>query len=189
MFLPWTMDFEHYKHNPLLIFETQRLTVRRYNKNDAADFYSFSGNEDVMRYIRPVISRVESDRFLEANIKLYEDYPYTGRWAAFEKATGSFIGSFSILVMDAEKNKMHIGYALLPRFWGKGYASELLKKGIRYFFNNHAASELYAITQIPNTASQNVLLKAGFTQTGILSEKEPDAWLYTFERKKLPADE
>jgi len=179
----------NHKHIPLLIFETQRLSIRRYNNYDADDFYNFSGNEEVMRYIRPVISREESDKFLAENIRLYDVYPGTGRWAAFEKSTGDYVGSFSILVMDAEKNFLHIGYALLPQHWGKGYASEMLKTGMRYFFQTHSATELYAITQVPNVASQNVLLKAGFTKAGTLAEREDGAWLYIFTKQQLADNE
>jgi ribosomal-protein-alanine N-acetyltransferase len=182
---PWTI--KEPKPYTLLIFETERLTVRQYHQNDADDFFRFSGNSDVMRYIRPVISRGESDSFLLENIKLYDTYPGTGRWAALEKATGGYVGSFSILVMDAEKNQLHIGYALLPEYWGKGYATELLKTGISYFFANHKGDELFAITQIPNTASQHVLLKAGFTYKGVL-EREHDAWLYSLTRTQYAAN-
>jgi ribosomal-protein-alanine N-acetyltransferase len=173
----------------LRIFETQRLTVRRYTINDKDIFYLFSGNEEVMRYIRPVITKAESDQFLADNIQLYNTYPHTGRWAAFEKASGSFVGSFSILVMDAGNNKLHIGYALLPQYWGKGYATELLKQGMAYFFDKHTATELYAITQLPNIASQRVLLKAGFRQTGTLTEREHEALVFTFCKDELLKDE
>ena len=181
--------FSFLKNNPLLIFETKRLAVRRYTSADADDFFRFSGNEEVMRFIRPVISRPESDKFLQANIQLYTAQPNTGRWAVFEKAMGGYIGSFSILVMEGEVNKLHIGYALLPEYWGRGYASELLKTGMHYFFDNHRADELFAITEIPNTASQNVLLKAGFRQTGVLHEGTHRAWVYSFARKELPVYE
>ncbi len=170
----------------MLIFETQRLLVRRYTSEDADNFFRFSGNAEVMRYIRPVIPRQESDTFLEANIKLYDAYPNTGRWAAIDKADGRYIGSFSILTMDGNEKKLHIGYALLPEYWGKGFASELLKTGMRYFFTHHQPDILYAITEIPNTASQNVLIKAGFKQTGTLNEEGKTALVYSFNREALP---
>jgi ribosomal-protein-alanine N-acetyltransferase len=173
----------------LYIFDTQRLIVRRYSLDDAAYFHSFTGNAEVMRYIRPVISRGESDVFLNENIRLYDANPGCGRWAVFEKASGSFIGSFSILVLEADKNKFHIGYALLPAFWGLGYASELLQKGVTYFFSQHKCNELYAITQIPNTASQNVLLKAGFKKADIDMEREKAAWCYIINRPEIANNE
>lgn len=176
------------KNTNLLIFETQRLLVRRYTSADADSFFRFCGSEDVMRYIRPVISRQESDTFLAANIQLYDAYPNTGRWAAFERASGEYVGSFSVLTMEGAETRFHIGYALLPQYWGKGFASELLAAGMRYFFNAHNQQTLFAITEVPNTASQNVLLKAGFSQTGILDEGGKTALVYSFNREDLPAN-
>ena len=46
------------------IFETERLLVRTYSEGDQEDFFLLNGNEDVMRYIRPVKSREECDEFL-----------------------------------------------------------------------------------------------------------------------------
>jgi RimJ/RimL family protein N-acetyltransferase len=187
---PWAMgraQNQTNQHN-LLIFQTQRLTVRRYTMDDAGDFFRFSGDEQVMRYIRPAIGRQESDKFLAENIQMYQTYPNAGRWAVLQKFTGHYVGSFSILVMDADSSQMHIGYALLPQYWGLGYATELLKTGIQYFFNKHKADELFAITQIPNTQSQNVLLKAGFTHLGVLP-RQHDAWLYRLTRQQATHNE
>jgi len=166
----------------LFIFETERLQVRRYSLDDCDRFFQLSGNEEVMRYIRPIITKADSDKSLVQNIQQYTLVPNTGRWAVFEKDTGSFVGSFSILLMDSDKDKLHIGYALLPQFWGKGLASEVLRHGINYFFNNHTAATLYAITERPNTSSQKVLLKCGFTYQLTQQEGEKQVFIYTFNR-------
>ncbi len=168
----------------MLIFETERLIVRQYNLQDAGIFFLLNSNEEVMRYIRPVVSKEDSYKFLVQNIWQYADYPKTGRWAVTEKTSNCFVGSFSLLVMDNDKNKLHIGYALLPDFWGRGYASELLKQGIGYFFNNHPFDQLYAITEIHNVPSQKVLLKAGFLQTKSANEGEKEIYIYTINREE-----
>ncbi len=167
------------------IFETNRLTVRQYNLQDDDLFYRLSSNEDVMRYIRPIVSKEDSDKLLEQNVQLYLSRPNTGRWAMFEKATGDFIGSFSILAMDSDSSKLHIGYALLPQFWGKGYASEVLQQGIYFFFYRHPANILYAITEEPNIASQKVLLKCGFACNNRQKEKEKDLLVYVLHRNAV----
>ena len=166
----------------MFIFETGRLQVRRYSLDDCDRFFQLSGNEEVMRYIRPVITKADSDKSLVQNIQQYTLVPNTGRWAVFEKGTGSFVGSFSILVMETDRNKLHIGYALLPQFWGRGLASELLRQGIAYFFSNHKACTLYAITEQPNTTSQKVLLKCGFTYHITQKEGEKEVFIYTLNR-------
>lgn len=164
------------------IFETERLTVRRYNLRDDGLFYQLSGNEEVMRYIRPVVSKEDSDKSLALNLQLYVTNPNTGRWAVAEKASGNFVGSFSVLAMDTDNTKLHIGYALLPQFWGRGYASELLRHGIPFFFKHHSSSILYAITEEPNILSQKVLMKCGFIFHERLKEKEKDLLFYALHK-------
>lgn len=164
------------------LFETGRLVVRQYTLQDEEYFYQFSSNEDVMRYIRPVVNREESARLLTLNMQLYLSRPNTGRWAIFNKATGSYMGSFSILEMDIDKTKLHIGYALLPQFWGMGYATEVLEQGITFFFANHAAQLVYAITEDGNIASQKVLLKCGFVYQGCQKDKGKELMIFTLQR-------
>lgn len=167
---------------PYFIFETERLAIRQYTPQDDVLLYSLSSNEDVMRYIRPVVNKTDSDKVLAQNIQLYLSKANTGRWAVFEKASRCYVGSFSILVMDTDPSKMHIGYALLPDFWGKGYASELLRRGITFFFASHADDNLYAITEEPNIASQKVLLKCGFTPNNTQMENEKKLLIYILRR-------
>lgn len=164
------------------LFETERLIVRQYTLKDEEYFYQFSSNEDVMRYIRPVVNREESTRLLALNMQLYLSRPNTGRWAIFSKATGSYMGSFSILEMDADTTRLHIGYALLPQYWGMGYATEVLRQGVAYFFATHAAQMVYAITEDGNTASQNVLYKCGFECQGRQKEKDKQLLIFTLQR-------
>jgi ribosomal-protein-alanine N-acetyltransferase len=148
---------------PYVIFKTERLTVRRYTESDRDNFHSLSGDEDVMRYIRPVQTREQSDSFLEENILFYDDYPMMGRWAVEEKKSGKFVGSFAVIFIP-KTNIIQLGYSLLKQEWGKGYATELTRAGLKYVFNSMELPLIYAITEIDNIASQKVLLKAGFVE-------------------------
>jgi RimJ/RimL family protein N-acetyltransferase len=146
----------------LEIFETEALLVRQFTSADTEDFFLLNSNEQVMRYIRPVKSRVDSDIFLNENLRHYEEYPGTGRWAVVEKSSGDIIGIFSILFLEQGTGKLHIGYALLPAYWGRGYATILLKAGLDHFFRHNEGEALYALTRKENVASEKVLLKCGF---------------------------
>ena len=70
-----------------------------------------------------------------------------------------------MLYLSGEDN-FHLGYALMPNAWGKGFATELVKAGAPYFFEQTGKHELFAITSSGNTASQQVLLKSGFHRKG-----------------------
>ena len=153
-----------------MIFETERLLVRHYVfDTDRENFYLLNGDEEVMRYIRPVKTRDECDIFLQEIIAKGSETPSMGRWAAIEKETGNFIGSFAIIPIE-ETGTFQLGYALLKKFWGKGFASGLTEAGLRYYFSSTKAEEVYAITEEANTVSQKVLLKNGFVPDGTREE-------------------
>ena len=169
-----------------LIFETKRLIVRQYNfEIDAENFYLLNGDEEVMRYIRPVKTREECDIFLKEIITNAEANPGIGRWAAIEKESEIFIGSFAIIPIENTED-IQLGYALLKKHWGKGFASELTMAGIEYYFSTTSAEKIYALAEIPNTASHRVLLKNGFVPDGIRKEgdKELQQFIYSFKRKQ-----
>ena len=152
-----------------IIFETDRLIVRRYTETDNDNFYSLAGNEDVMRYIRPIQTREESDKFLLENISFYNEHPLMGRWAVDEKISKKFVGSFAVIFIP-KSDKIQLGYSLTKEEWGKGYATELTKKGLKYVFEVMKLPLIYAVTEKENRASQNVLLKAGFKQESTYNE-------------------
>src|SRR6185369_7847073 len=138
----------------MIIFETERLIVRFYNKNDKDNFFLVNGDEDVMRYIRPVKSREEADKFFDETLAGYRDTPSLGRWAVNEKSSGDFVGSFAILPVPQETELIQLGYALLKDHWGKGFATELTIEGLRHAFETMKLEEIYGLTQKANLNSQ-----------------------------------
>jgi [ribosomal protein S5]-alanine N-acetyltransferase len=144
-----------------MVFETERLTVRLINDKDHELFFLLQGDPAVMRFIRPIKTREESDAAL--NEMLASGEPEEGgRWMVEEKTGGGFVGTFAIIPVPYDTTKIQLGYALLPGSWGKGYATELTKAGLDFFWKSSNRNEIYAITETPNIASQKVLLKAGF---------------------------
>ncbi len=157
-----------------LVFQTLRLTVRRYTADDYDNYFSLHGNADVMKYIRPAQTREESDAKFEETILHLPPHEYLGRWAVEEKASGKFIGSFVITPIPNDEEKIQLGYSFLPEEWGKGYATEVAKAGVEYFHTRTPLMVLYAVTETANTASEKVLRKAGFQsfETKMEGEKE-----------------
>ena len=153
----------------MVVFETERMIVKRFRAGDEDLFFQINGDETVVHFIRPVKSRAESDAFLAENIRFYQDGSTLGRYAVFEKQSGAFLGTFSYLYMSGDAD-FHLGYALVPEAWGKGYATELVQSGIPYFFANTNKPAVFAITSAGNIASQKVLLKAGFQHKGQVEE-------------------
>jgi ribosomal-protein-alanine N-acetyltransferase len=152
----------------MIIFETDRLIIRRYTLEDEENFFKLNGDPELMRYIRAARDRIECALFLRRNIVYYQQRPLMGRWAMDEKATGAFVGSFAIIPVesaDAKRNhEIQLGYALLKDHWGKGFATESTLAGRQYAFDVMKLQQIVAITEAENTASQKVLLRCGFQQ-------------------------
>jgi ribosomal-protein-alanine N-acetyltransferase len=165
------------------IFETERLIVRQYDfERDAENFFRINGDEEVVRYIRPVKSREECDAFLKEVIASAEANPLMGRWAVDDKITGEFTGSFAFIPVEGASDSQ-LGYALLKENWGKGYATELMREGINYVFNKTSLEEVYGITETFNIASQKVLLKVGFTLFKTYKEGEKEVCCFILRKK------
>ena len=75
-----------------------------------------------------------------------------------------------------------MGYSFLPAHWGKGYATEVAREGVNYFYNKTPLTEIYGVTEAPNVASQKVLLKAGFKPFGIKMEGEKELKVFIIKK-------
>jgi RimJ/RimL family protein N-acetyltransferase len=156
------------------IFVTKRLRVRHFTSQDADHYFALQGNPDVMQYIRPPRTREESDTFLREKILTASPRDFKGFWAVEDLHSRLFVGCFVIIPIPDDTAKTQLGYSFLPQHWGKGYATEVAREGVNYFYNKTPLTEIYGVTEIPNTASQKVLLKAGFKflETKMEGEKE-----------------
>jgi RimJ/RimL family protein N-acetyltransferase len=67
------------------------------------------------------------------------------------------------------QDRLTLGYALAPEFWGKGLASEAVEAMVEAGFVLTNAIEVVASARVENTASRRVIEKAGlqFSGTGL----------------------
>lgn len=164
------------------IFVTKRLRVRRLALSDADNFFRLQSDPVVMQYIRPPRTREESDTLLREKAITPSSSDYKGYWAVEELHNGTFVGCFVIIPIPGDEEKTQMGYSFLPEYWGRGYATEVTKEGVNYFYNRTPLSEIYGITETPNIASQKVLLKAGFKLLGTKMEAEKELLVFLLQR-------
>ena len=119
-------------------------------------------DEEVTRYL-PVRTEIQH---LEIFLKTIDEYGQgpLGRWAIFDNATGQFAGMCLLRPFAYVPNQVEVGYVLNRAHWGKGIATEMVKALLTYGFAHTPTPEIVAVTDVRNSASQRVLLKAGFSQ-------------------------
>jgi RimJ/RimL family protein N-acetyltransferase len=65
------------------------------------------------------------------------------------------------MVEDIER--LEIGYSVLPKFWGRGYASEAALKCKNYAFEHNFSDVLMSMIHVDNISSKKVALRNGMT--------------------------
>ena len=166
----------------MVLFSTERLRVRGFEPDKDRDhFFLVNSDPEVMRYIRKPKTREEADAYLDEIVAATHPGIVTGRWAVEDKITETFLGTFAIIPIEGTSD-IQLGYSFLKPFWGKGYATELTKGGLKYYFAKTGAKQIWAVTEQANTASQHVLLKAGFRANGNKTEGEKELQLFLYKK-------
>jgi RimJ/RimL family protein N-acetyltransferase len=105
------------------------------------------------------------DKVLKRVIERDAQLKTMGTYIAELKTTGEFIGWFSLKPLPGT-SEIEVGYRLLKKHWGFGYATEGAKMLIDYGFKTLGLKKIIAITHPLNKGSQNVLKKSGLKYVG-----------------------
>ena len=145
---------------------TGRLSLRRFAADDFDFLCALHGDPDVMRYVGGVKDRAQTEELLHGRVlPYYEAHPGLGCWATLERATGECIGMHILNHIRGETH-IQVGYILSRPYWRRGYATEMSIALLRYGFTQRKLAQITAITDLPNRASQHVLLKSGLHRNG-----------------------
>lgn len=159
--------------NKNLALETERLTLRPLCESDAEKMFEIFSDELVMRYydLKPFKNfsqAVEQVKLFMVGLKERSMI----RWGIELKETGELIGTCGFHCINEKSKKAEIGYELNRKHWGMGLMTEALKSVIEFVFTQTDINRIEAFVEIPNTASQRLLDKIGFTKEGILRSYE-----------------
>lgn len=95
--------------------------------------------------------------------------------------TCDFIGIVGYSLVGEEMNirgvtgaSVEIEYYLLEKYWHKGYMSEALKKLLTFAFEENSVRKAFAVCQIENVKSENVMVKCGMYK----SAEQPEQKVY-----------
>jgi len=108
------------------------------------------------------------------------------KWMAYRLDNGELIGRGGLSYTEIDgAPRLEIGWAVRQRFWGLGYATEIGRAGVTLAFDELAASELVAYTEVYNRRSRAVMTRLGFHyDRHIVHGGEPFA-LYLLRNKDL----
>lgn len=143
-----------------MIFETERLIVRKLKMEDLDAFYEMQSNPLVLQYATGEVMTFQNvkDR-LQLLISKYE-LPANDFWiyAIERKVDAEFIGTVA-LVKDGKEDEL--GYRFLQKYWGKGYGFEVCE-GLVSYARKEGFTKLIGYVVDKNIASVKILEKLNF---------------------------
>lgn len=172
-----------------IIIETERIALRKFTLEDAADVLVFNSNEEVMRLTGDKILHSLEEAINVITDVWFSDYKLYGygRYAAIYKPENKLIG-FAGLKYEPNLKATDIGYRFLPKYWGKGIATEISLAIMKYGFDELKLDRIIGVAMPENLASAKVLEKIGLTYfktDGFLGDGGKYLWYEAFNPNKI----
>ena len=149
--------------------ETERLILREFRESETEGIFELDSNAEVHKYLgnNPITTYKQAEDIITFFEEQYKEIGI-GRFAAFEKESGEFIGWSGLKLNTGEKEELNgftdfidIGYRFIPRFWGKGYASESAFACLDFGFKEMNYDIIYGAADVENIGSNKILQKIG----------------------------
>ena len=141
----------------------RRVCLRAWRDEDRDPFAAMNADARVMEFFRSLLSRTESDAFVDRIQKHFAEHHF-GLWAIEVVGVAPFIG-FAGLANASFRSRftpcVEVGWRLAFEYWGYGYATEAAKLAIHYGFDEHAFSEIVSYTSTANLRSRAVMERLG----------------------------
>lgn len=163
------------------IFETERLLLREFTKEDAPFIVTLLNTPTFLKFIgdKKVRTLTEAENYLSTGpIKSYAENGF-GLWLFCLKENKKNIGMCGLIKRDTLED-IDIGYAMLPEYENKGYAFEICNATMNYGKTTLGLSRIIAITTKENIRSTHLLNKIGlhFEKTVSLGEGKEELMLF-----------
>jgi len=140
---------------------TERLLLRRWRPGDLEPFAALNADPEVMEHFPGVMSREESDTFVDRIEAEWRDRGY-GRWAVEVSGEADLIG-FVGLAVPPFMPKDEIGWRLARKSWGRGFATEAARAVLADAFRRLGLTEVVSFTVPANVRSTRVMERLGMT--------------------------
>ncbi|MEM5566246.1 GNAT family N-acetyltransferase [Psychroserpens sp. AS72] len=146
--------------------ESERLQYRLVTKDDYDTWLPLFKEKNVDKFLGMPSGLSQTEQCDYWFKKVWHRYENNlgGMNALIDKQTGEFIGQSGLLIQTVEdEERLEVGYSILPKFWGKGYAQEAAKKCRDFCFEHNFTDNVISMMHVDNIASEIVAIKNGMS--------------------------
>lgn len=158
----------------------KRIVFKRIeSEGDFASFSQLVLNEQVMRMnMGRAFTPEEAGAYFAFILRYNRENPDTGTYLVF--ANDAFIG---VGALYSRSDGAEIEYMLLPEFWNRGYATEIVSELLKVARGKPEIHQIRAMMDPKNAASRLVLIKNSFVYetTEHIAEDNTDAETYSIQ--------
>lgn len=154
-----------------MLLETERLVLRRFRAADAPMLAAYRSDPDVARYqsweapfpLGDAIAFVTEVGHLDPEREGWFQYAIEG------KDSGVLVGDVGVNRGDGGR-QAEIGFTLAPAFQGRGYATEAVRRVVRFLLLEEGLHRVHATLDARNVRSARLLERLGFRREGLLRQ-------------------
>ncbi len=149
-----------------VVLDTERLLIRKWNDEDAAEVADIYVNPEVMEFIPGgVWSPERTARVIARMRELDVEHGY-GFYPIVLKSSGKVIGHCGLGFLE-QTPEVEVAYVLDSPYWGQGYASEAARAMLAYGFSRLNISRIVAVAFPENARSIGVMRSVGMSPVGL----------------------
>ncbi len=159
--------------------ETIRCSLTQVKQSDYKDIKELFQNKKVREYLGGIRTEISIEETFIEMLNSVDDSKY---WIIRDRESNGFMGLVSL---DPHHNgeDVEVSYQLLPKWWGKGYATEVINRVIKFAFEVLDINKIVAETQTANIRSKKLLERVGMELVTTYQRFNEEQSLYAVEQK------
>ena len=153
---------------------TPRLILRQSLPGDAADFFSYYSDPEVMKYDDPNIPMGDIAEAVSLIDDLSSRQRFTDRlsinWGIVLREENRVIGDLGFYFSEKRYYTVDLGYMVARPYWRRGVAAEAVGAAVQFGFETLGVHRINVDTRMDNIASVRLIEKLGFRHEGVRRE-------------------
>jgi RimJ/RimL family protein N-acetyltransferase len=145
---------------------TARLRLEPMGPEHVHELAMLLADPEVARWLIPPGAAPHDQDWVRWRLELSRDEwsAGSGLWIAYERESGEFVGRGGLKPLTVEGEAAYeVGWAVLPAYWGQGYATEIGAAGLARGFDELGLEQVVSMTLPDNARSLAVMARLGLT--------------------------